>query len=114
MSVRIAFLTFSFQNHTDPIRSPSPYFLHRSLLNQLKHPYLQAAFAFLCAEKREKHFKAVLACDLEMRDKILYGTSQPSTVRKRAIYLGQQLALPPEKRLLRVPEADAEQRMYKP
>ncbi len=47
-------------------------------------------------------------------DKILYGTSQPSTVRKRAIYLGQQLALPPEKRLLRVPEVDAEQRMYKP
>ncbi len=47
-------------------------------------------------------------------DKILYGTSTPSTVRKRAIYLGQQLALPPEKRLLRVPEIDAEQRMYKP
>ena len=41
-----------------------------SLMNQLKHPYLQAAFAFLCAEKREKHFKAVLACELEMRDKI--------------------------------------------
>lgn len=47
-------------------------------------------------------------------DKILYGTSQPSTVRKRAVYLSQQLALPPGKRLLRVPEVDAEQRMYKP
>jgi len=47
-------------------------------------------------------------------DKILYGTPRPSTVRKRAIYLEQQLALPPEKRLLRVPEIDAEQRMYKP
>jgi tetratricopeptide (TPR) repeat protein len=47
-------------------------------------------------------------------DKILYGTSQPSTVRKRAIYLSQQLALPPGKQLLRVPEADAMQRMYKP
>ncbi len=47
-------------------------------------------------------------------DKILYGTSQPSTVRKRATYLSQQLALPPEKRLLRFPEADAKQRMYKP
>lgn len=47
-------------------------------------------------------------------DKILYGTPRPATVRKRALYLEQQLALPPEKRLLRVPEIDAEQRMYKP
>jgi len=47
-------------------------------------------------------------------DKILYGTPKPSTVRDRAIYLKKQLALPPEKRLLRVPEIDAQQRMYKP
>lgn len=47
-------------------------------------------------------------------DKVLYGTPRPSTVRKRARYLHEQLALPPEKRLLRMPEKDAEQRMYKP
>ncbi|MPY70650.1 MAG: tetratricopeptide repeat protein [Alphaproteobacteria bacterium] len=47
-------------------------------------------------------------------DKILYGTPRPSTVLKRAQYLEQQLKLPPEERLLRVPEIDAEQRMYKP
>jgi len=47
-------------------------------------------------------------------DKIIYGTTDPSTVRKRAIYLKQQLALPPEKRVLRDPEKDQEQRMYKP
>jgi tetratricopeptide (TPR) repeat protein len=47
-------------------------------------------------------------------DKIIYGTPRPSTVRDRAIYLKQQLALPPEKRLLRVPEIDEKQRMYKP
>jgi tetratricopeptide (TPR) repeat protein len=47
-------------------------------------------------------------------DKILYGNSRPATVRDRAIYLQKQLALPPEKRLLRVPEKDAEQRMFKP
>lgn len=47
-------------------------------------------------------------------DKILYGTPQPSTVRKRAIYIYEQLKLPPEKRLLSVPELDAEQRRYKP
>ncbi len=47
-------------------------------------------------------------------DKIIYGTPKPSTVRDRAIYLKQQLALPPEKRLLRVPELDQQQRMHKP
>ena len=47
-------------------------------------------------------------------DKVLYGTTKPSTVRDRAIYIHKQLQLPPEKRLLRVPEQDDEQRMYKP
>ena len=47
-------------------------------------------------------------------DKIIYGTPEPSTVRDRAIYLQQQLALPEDKRLLRVPEIDKKQRMYKP
>lgn len=46
--------------------------------------------------------------------KILYGNSRPSTVRKRAQYIHKQLQLPPEKRLLRVPEIDDIQRMYKP
>ena len=47
-------------------------------------------------------------------DKVLYGTPRPSTVQKRAQYLYEQLKLPPEKQLLRVPEIDAQQRMYKP
>ena len=47
-------------------------------------------------------------------DKVLYGTPRPSTVQKRAQYLYEQLKLPPEKQLLRVPEMDAQQRMYKP
>ncbi len=47
-------------------------------------------------------------------DKIVYGTPRPSTVRDRAIYLKEQLALSPEKRLLRVPEIDEKQRKYKP
>lgn len=42
----------------------------RSLMNQLKHPYLQACFAFLCAERREKHFKAVLGTEISLRDKL--------------------------------------------
>jgi len=46
--------------------------------------------------------------------KVLYATPNPATVRKRATYLEKQLKLPPEKRLLRVPEQDNDQRMYKP
>ncbi len=46
--------------------------------------------------------------------KVLYATPNPATVRKRAIYLQKQLALPKEQRLLRLPEKDDDQRMYKP
>ena len=49
-----------------------------------------------------------------MIDKVIYGTPNPSTVRGRAIYLQEQLALPQGKRLLRVPEIDKAQRMHKP
>ena len=47
-------------------------------------------------------------------DRVIYGTPAPATVRDRAIYLEKQLALPPERRLLRAPEIDAAQRMHKP
>ncbi len=47
-------------------------------------------------------------------DKVIYGTTDPATVRKRAAYIEKQLAVAPEKRLLRLPQKDAEQRMYKP
>lgn len=46
--------------------------------------------------------------------KILYGADDLSTVRDRAQYLYEQLALPESERLLRVPELDEAQRMYKP
>ena len=47
-------------------------------------------------------------------DKILHPSDHVSTVRDRAVYLDQQLKLPPEERLLRLPEIDEQQRMYKP
>ena len=47
-------------------------------------------------------------------DRVIYGTPRPATVRQRAIYLTEQLALPVDQRVLRIPEMDAEQRMYKP
>ncbi len=47
-------------------------------------------------------------------DRVLYGTSSPATVAKRADYLEAQLKLPPEQRVLSRPGIDAEQRMHKP
>ncbi|MDJ0945997.1 MAG: tetratricopeptide repeat protein [Kiloniellales bacterium] len=46
-------------------------------------------------------------------DQILYGY-RPSTVRDRAIYLQEQLRLPEDQRVMRVPEKDELQRMHKP
>lgn len=46
--------------------------------------------------------------------KILYGSEDVSNVRKRAEYLIEQLKLPEEERVLRVPELDEQQRMHKP
>lgn len=40
--------------------------------------------------------------------------ARPSTVPARARYLQEQLALPEEERLLKLPELDARQRMHKP
>ena len=45
--------------------------------------------------------------------KILYDP-RPSTVRERARYLYEQLQLPKEQRVMRVPELDAKSRMHKP
>jgi len=47
-------------------------------------------------------------------DKILHNQPQWSTVRKRALYLQEQFKLPPEQRVLHVPEIDSTQRMVKP
>lgn len=46
--------------------------------------------------------------------KILYGSERVSSVRKRAEYLQEQLQLPEDQRLLRIPELDEKQRMHKP
>lgn len=46
-------------------------------------------------------------------DEILYGY-QGVSIRDRAEYLARELQKPPEERLMRLPEKDARQRMYKP
>ena len=49
-----------------------------------------------------------------MVHKLLYSTGRMSSVRKRAQYIYEQLQLPEAERIMRIPELDAEQRMYKP
>ncbi len=46
--------------------------------------------------------------------KILHGADDVSSVRDRAVYLHEQLQLPEEERVLRIPELDEKQRMHKP
>lgn len=50
----------------------------------------------------------------DLIQKLLYGSAKTSTVRDRARYIHEQLQLPETERLLRIPEIDAQQRMYKP
>ncbi len=45
---------------------------------------------------------------------LLHYNKEPSSVLKRAEYIYQQLKLPENERLMRVPELDAKQRRYKP
>jgi len=71
-------------------------------------------------EKALEDYIAALNTDDEVVDgpgvvhKILYDSDRISSVRQRAIYLYEQLQKPEEERVLRIPELDAKQRMYKP
>ena len=70
-------------------------------------------------EKAIKEYVAALNTDEEtvspgVVHKLLYSTGKTSSVRKRAQYIYEQLQLPEEERIMRIPELDAEQRMYKP
>ncbi len=46
-------------------------------------------------------------------DKIVHDP-RPSTIRKRALYIYEQLQLPVAERVMKIPELDAESRTYKP
>ncbi len=70
-------------------------------------------------EALEDYIKAIeidpeLADGPGIVDHILYYDRKPSTVLLRANYLYEQLQLPEEERLLRIPEIDAKQRLYQP
>ncbi len=63
--------------------------------------------------------RAVAGCEAATKgmhwlDRLLYNVHErPPTVSDRLAYLEAQMRLPPEKRLLRVPELDDQQRPYK-
>jgi len=47
-------------------------------------------------------------------NRLLYHDDKPSSIMARAQYLFEQLKLPKEKQILRLPEEDEKQRLYKP
>lgn len=70
-------------------------------------------------EKALEDYVAALNTDEEtvtpgLIHKILYASDETSSVRKRARYIHEQLQLPEDQRVMRIPELDAEQRRYKP
>jgi tetratricopeptide (TPR) repeat protein len=93
-----------------------------------KNPELAAAFANrgILYDRLGEHKKALADYRkaLELDPKILEGPGwlwrfmrnideKPPTIKERADYLEAELAKPMEERLLRVPEEDKKQRMYK-
>ncbi|NBC33590.1 MAG: tetratricopeptide repeat protein [Alphaproteobacteria bacterium] len=70
-------------------------------------------------EQALEHYMQAITIDDEtvsgpaLVDRIIH-QPHPATVRDRAVYIATQLELPEEERRLRIPEQDAEQRMYRP
>lgn len=70
-------------------------------------------------EQALEDYKRALRVDFEtvegpgIVDRILYSV-QPATIEKRAHYLRDQLKLPVDQRVLKMPEIDEKQRMHKP
>ena len=70
-------------------------------------------------EQALEDYKRALRVDFEtvegpgIVDRILYSI-QPATIEKRAHYLRDQLKLPVDQRVLKMPEIDEKQRMHKP
>ncbi len=85
-------------------------YANRGIINDRTGRYKEALADYVSALKIDEE----ITKGPGLVDKIIYGTPKPATVRQRAIYIEKQLALPKDKRLLRIPEIDEKQRMYKP
>ena len=85
-------------------------FANRGIIKDRKEQYEEALKDYIKA--LEIDHEAVAGPGLG--HKIIYMINKPSSVRDRAQYIYEQLQLPLEKRVLRLPEVDEEQRMHKP
>jgi tetratricopeptide (TPR) repeat protein len=85
-------------------------FANRGIVHDRGGRYQEALDDYISALKVD----AVAVDGPDLFQKLLYAGDQVSTVQKRARYLYEQLQLPEEERLMRVPDLDAQQRMYKP
>ena len=85
-------------------------FANRGIVHDRRAQYEEALADYIAALKTDPG--AIEGPDIFQ--KILLGGDQISTVRDRAEYLHQQLQLPEEERLFRVPKLDDQQFMYKP
>ena len=85
-------------------------YANRGIIKDRKEQYEEALKDYIKA--LEVDHEAVAGPGLG--HKIIYMINKPSSVRDRAQYIHEQLQLPPEKRVLKLPEADQEQRMHKP
>ena len=85
-------------------------YANRGIVHDLSGRYKKALDDYIMALKTD----ADAVDEPGIVHKILYGNPNPSSVRKRARYIYEQLQKPESERLMRVPEIDARQRMYKP
>ncbi len=85
-------------------------YANRGIINDRRSKFKEALEDYIKA--LETDHEAVAGPGLG--HKIIYMINKPSSVRDRAQYIHEQLQLPPEKRLLKLPDADEEQRMHKP
>jgi tetratricopeptide (TPR) repeat protein len=107
----IAYLTHNLEaDDATGIAVLAGAYANRGILYDRTDRHEQALADYLQALKTDKG--AVKGPNLFHR--ILYGNTRPATVAKRAEYLAIQLALPEDQRVLRDPERDRAQRMYKP
>ena len=85
-------------------------FANRGIIHDRRGQYEKALADYIAALRTDPG--AIEGPDIFQ--KILLGGDQISTVRDRAEYLNRQLQLPEEERLMRIPELDEQQFMYKP
>lgn len=111
LTALIAFLTKTLEKDDPTGRATlAAAYANRGIVHDREGRYKKALEDYVMALKTDEE----TVSGPGLIDKILYGTPRPSNVRKRAQYIHEQLKLPPEKRLMRVPEIDAKQRMHKP